>query len=48
MTIRKIKWGLYSIIDKTGKEVAVASSWSEAKRLIKKLLTNRTNKINNK
>ena len=37
MKIRKIKWGLFSIIDKTGKEVAVANSWSEAKKLIKKL-----------
>lgn len=45
MTIRKMKWGFYSIIDKAGKEIAVANSWSEAKRLIKKLLTNRTNKI---
>ena len=43
MTIRKMKWGLYAIIDKTGREIAVAGSWSEAKRLIKKLLTNRTN-----
>ena len=48
MTIRKMKYGFYSIIDKTGKEVAVANSWSEAKRLINKLLANRTNKINNK
>ena len=48
MRILKIKWGLYSIIDKAGKEVAVANSWSEAKRLIQKLLTNRTNIINNK
>lgn len=43
MKIRKMKWGLYSIIDKTGNEIAVASSWSEARRIIKKLLTNRTN-----
>lgn len=45
MKIRKLKWGLYAIIDKTGKEIAVAGSWSEAKRLIKKLLTNHTNII---
>lgn len=45
MTIRKMKWGLYAIIDKTGREIAVANSWSEAKRLINKLLTNRTSKI---
>ena len=46
MTIRKMKYGFFSIIDKDGREIAVANSWSEAKRLIKKLLTNRTN--NNK
>ena len=43
MTIRKMKYGFFSIIDKDGREIAVASSWSEAKRLINKLLTNRTN-----
>ena len=48
MTIRKMKWGLYSILDRNGREIAVANSWSEAKRLINKLLTNRTNIINNK
>ena len=48
MRIIKIKWGLYSIINKDGKEIAVAGSWSEANRMIKKLLTNRTNIINNK
>ena len=37
MKIRKMKWGLYVIIDKAGKEIAVASSWSEAKKLIKKI-----------
>ena len=45
MTIRKMKWGLYSILDRNGREIAVASSFSEAKRLINKLLTNRTNII---
>ena len=40
MTIRKMKWGLYSIIDEAGEEIAVAGSWSEAKRLIKKLIKN--------
>ena len=48
MTIRKIKYGFFSIIDRNGKEIAVANSFREAKRLIKKLLTNRTNIINNK
>ena len=38
MTIRKMKWGLYSILDRNGREIAVANSWSEAKRLIKKLI----------
>ena len=45
MTIRKMKWGLYSIIDRNGREIAVAGSWSEACRIINKLLTNRTNII---
>lgn len=48
MRIVKLKWGLYSIRDVAGAEIAVANSFREAKRLIKKLLTNRTNKINNK
>ena len=43
MRIIKIKWGLYSIIDRAGREIAVAGSWSEARRIIRKLLTNRTN-----
>ena len=43
MTIRKMKYGFYAVIDKAGREIAVASSFREAKRLIKKLLTNRTN-----
>ena len=38
MTIRKMKWGLYSIVDKAGKEIAVAGSWSEANRIIRKLI----------
>ena len=37
MKIRKIKWGFYSIIDKAGREIAVASSWSKANKIIKKL-----------
>lgn len=45
MEIRKMKWGFYSIIDKTGREIAVANSFREAKRLIKKFLTNHTNII---
>ena len=36
MKIRKMKWGFYSII-KDGKEIAVASSWSKANKIIKKL-----------
>ena len=45
MRIIKLKWGLYSIRDVAGAEIAVASSFREAKRLIKKLLTNHTNII---
>ena len=37
MEIRKVKWGFYSIIDKAGKEIAVANSFREAKKLIKKI-----------
>ena len=37
MTIKKLKWGFYSIIDQNGKEIAVASSWSKANKMIKKL-----------
>ena len=45
MMIRKLKWGLYAIINEAGEEIAIAGSWSEARRIIKKLLTNRTSKI---
>ena len=48
MTIRKLKWGLYAIINEAGREIAIAGSWSEARRMIRKLLTNRTNIKNNK
>ena len=48
MAIRKMKYGFFSILDKDGREIAVANSWNEANRMIKKLLTNRTNIINNK
>ena len=41
MRIIKIKWGLYSIIDRNGREIAVASSWSEANRMIRKLMKNK-------
>ena len=37
MIIKKMKWGFYSIIDKNGREIAVASSWSKANRIIRKL-----------
>ena len=37
MIIKKMKWGFYSIIDKNGREIAVASSWSKANKIIKKL-----------
>ena len=38
MTIRKMKYGFFSIIDKTGREIAVANSFSEANRIIRKLV----------
>ena len=38
MRIIKIKWGFYSIIDKAGKEIAVANSFREASRMIRKLI----------
>ena len=41
MRIIKIKWGLYSIVDKAGKEIAIAGSWSEARRIIRKLIKNK-------
>ena len=41
MRIIKIKWGFFSIIDKTGREIAVAGSWSEARRIIRKLIKNK-------
>ena len=37
MRIIKIKWGFYSIIDRAGREIAVANSWSKANKIIKKL-----------
>ena len=37
MKIIKLKWGFYSIIDQNGKEIAVASSWSKANKIIRKL-----------
>ena len=41
MTIRKLKWGLYAIINEAGEEIAVAGSWSEANRMIRKLIKNK-------
>ena len=38
MTIRKMKWGLYAIINEAGEEIAVANSWSKANKIIKKLI----------
>ena len=37
MTIRKMKYGFFGIIDKAGREIAVAGSWSEANKIIRKL-----------
>ena len=38
MKIRKIKYGFYAVLDKAGREIAVASSFSEANRMIRKLI----------
>ena len=48
MIIRKLKWDLFAIIDENGREIAVAGSFREAHRLLKKLLANRTNIKNKK
>ena len=37
MKIRKMKYGFYSILDRNGREIAVASSWSKANKIIRKL-----------
>lgn len=37
MIIKKMKWGFFTILDKNGREVAVASSFSEAYRILKKM-----------
>ena len=37
MIIRKIKYGFFSIIDKDGREIAVANSFSEAYKILKKM-----------
>ena len=36
MKIIKLKWGLYSIRDGMGKEIAVANSYREAKKLLRR------------
>ena len=41
MTIRKMKYGFFAILDKAGREIAVASSFSEANRIIRKLIKNK-------
>ncbi len=37
MIIRKIKYGFFAVLDQNGKEIAVASSFSEAYRILKKM-----------
>ena len=37
MKIRKIKYGFFAVLDRNGREIAVAGSWSEARRMIRKL-----------
>lgn len=36
MKIIKLKWGLYAVRDVTGREIAVANSYREAKKLLRK------------
>lgn len=36
MKIIKLKWGLYGIIDCEGREVAVANSYREAKKFVRR------------
>lgn len=36
MKIIKLKWGLYSIIDYEGREIAVANSYREAKKFVRR------------
>ena len=37
MIIRKIKWGLFAIIDENGREIAVANNFSEAYKILKRI-----------
>ena len=37
MTIRKMKYGFFAVLDKAGKEIAVANSFREAYRILKKM-----------
>ena len=37
MIIRKIKYGFFAVLDKNGREIAVANSFSEAYRILKKM-----------
>ena len=37
MKIIKLKWGLYSIRDVAGAEIAVANSFSEAYKILKRI-----------
>lgn len=37
MIIRKIKYGFFTVLDKNGKEIAVANSFSEAYKILKRI-----------
>lgn len=36
MKIIKLKWGMYAVRDLTGREIAVANTYREAKKLLKR------------
>ena len=37
MIIKKIKYGFFTVLDEDGKEVAVANSFSEAYKILKRI-----------
>lgn len=37
MIIKKMKWGFFAVLDEAGREIAVAGSFSEAYKILKKM-----------
>ena len=37
MIIRKLKYGFFAVLDKNGREIAVANSFSEAYKILKRI-----------